>query len=86
MANNWRTASFTVRRPGGAAWESGLPTLAAARVSCQAAERATGPGVAVYAEQIGPDGETRSVFIPALESTRELADRGVNVETNTGEG
>ncbi len=48
---DWKTVSYTVRRPGNAAWETGLQTLAAAKRSLLEANRDVEPGHAIYAEQ-----------------------------------
>lgn len=61
---SWETVSYTVRRPGNAAWESNISTFDAAQRSRDEADRVCRPGHQVYAHQRGlglMTGKTRIV-------------------------
>lgn len=47
----WKTTSYTIRRPGCAAWQSGIVVLTDARDECALANRICTPGHRVFAEQ-----------------------------------
>lgn len=66
MKTQWKTTSYTVRRPGNTAWENGIKTFGEARKEAERANNVA-PGHVVYAEQeyVGSNpglvGKTRTV-------------------------
>ncbi len=66
IPENWKTISFTVRRPGNACWEEGLSTYQMAQAS-QTRANSVAAGHRIYAEQeyVGElpslTGQTRTV-------------------------
>lgn len=48
---NWKTLTYSVRRPGNTAWAQGINSLAEARRECENANRIVSIGHRVYAEQ-----------------------------------
>lgn len=49
--DKWVTDTYTVRRPGCTAWETGIASCEAARREAREANRVCSPGHHVYAEQ-----------------------------------
>jgi hypothetical protein len=65
----WATVSYTVRRPGCAAWLQGITTYAEARQECRAADQVV-RGHRIYAEQayVGD--------LPSLAGATRVVERG----------